>query len=415
VERTVSITRRQQPPFRATQQALRVVTERLARELSAPAASTPQWSDFEWDVARAVATLQGVSVLLANRVSWVGPDSWRGFLQEQTAQSLVRHRLTSDLLARMDCALRTAGIPVVALKGAALRGKLYAPGERPMGDIDLLVAPRHMAATEQALATLNYSRAFANSRHVVFAPQAHRKTVDFGEHAANPLKVEVHTLIAEALPVELADVTDAITPGLRHAGINEYPSSGALMAHLLLHAAGNMRAHALRFVQLIDIARLAGMLDQREWSRLEAWWAHPPLALAAHYFPGAIPRDALEVTRVRATPWLRRAARHWRLSDVSWSNLRIHALPGVHWARSAREATLFARSRFWPARTALRDLQTGLGSHPALASAHWYNASHSHRILWWLVSRPRRVQTMIAIEHARLTKTRATSAAHTAP
>jgi hypothetical protein len=33
-----------------------------------------------------------------------------------------------------------------------------------------------------------------------------------------------------------------------------------LMRHLLLHAAGNMRAHALRQIQLHDIALLAGKL-----------------------------------------------------------------------------------------------------------------------------------------------------------
>ena len=40
------------------------------------------------------------------------------------------------------------------------------------------------------------------------------------------------------------------------------------MRHLLLHAAGNMRAHALRLVQLHDIALLAPRLDAAAWERL---------------------------------------------------------------------------------------------------------------------------------------------------
>ena len=64
------------------------------------------------------------------------------------------------------------------------------------------------------------------------------------------------------------------------------------MLHLLLHAAGNMRAHALRLVQLQDIAMLAGRLtddEWRDWSTLPetsggAWWMLPVLALAARYY-----------------------------------------------------------------------------------------------------------------------------------
>ena len=42
------------------------------------------------------------------------------------------------------------------------------------------------------------------------------------------------------------------------------------MMHLLLHAAGNMRARALRLIQLHDIARLAQAFGSGDWKELLA-------------------------------------------------------------------------------------------------------------------------------------------------
>jgi hypothetical protein len=54
----------------------------------------------------------------------------------------------------------------------------------------------------------------------------------------------VHTQIAERLPVTVVDITRFCTSPLAIAGINALSSPAALMLHLLLHAAGNMRARA---------------------------------------------------------------------------------------------------------------------------------------------------------------------------
>ena len=48
------------PAFEVIDAALRTTTEALAREIVAPSGTAPAWSDFEWDVARAVAAMHGI-------------------------------------------------------------------------------------------------------------------------------------------------------------------------------------------------------------------------------------------------------------------------------------------------------------------------------------------------------------------
>ncbi len=110
------------------------------------------------------------------------------------------------------------------------------------------------------MADIGYVEAFTTHRHRVYEPRDKRAPRGFGEHVDNPLKIEVHTVVAEALPVRKVDITARLWPGRSEAGLNAYPDLAALLLHLLLHAAGNMRAHALRQIQLHDIAAVAPLL-----------------------------------------------------------------------------------------------------------------------------------------------------------
>jgi hypothetical protein len=399
------------PPFDVLQRALTLTTERLARELAAPTGTPPDWSDFEWVVARAVATLHGISGLLANRLRWRGPADWRTFLDDQLEHSRARERSIRELLAHIDAATRERGVPAVALKGSALLGlDLYRLGERPMGDIDLLVSPAELRAADLALRATGFEQAFAVERHVVFWPAepALQQGHDFGEHVANPMKIEVHTRIAEHLPVHTVDITERLTPSMPVPGINGYRDPAALMRHLLLHAAGNMRAHALRFLQLKDVALLAGRLDAAAWRSLvepdtrgePPWWMLPPLTATSNYFGGAIPRDVLDTLRCDCPRALVRTANRSSLSRVSWSNLRVHAFPGVSWSRSPLEALRFITSRIWPKRAAREMLRHAVESSPGLRRVAWYELPHALRMLHWVFGKPPRVQTLLALHGA---------------
>src|SRR4029453_11669750 len=118
------------------------------------------------------------------------------------AQMLARDLRAGKILVQLDAVLSAAGIAFVPLKGSALRAlRLYESGERPQSDIDLLIEPCDLASCSAPLAALGYEFAYATRRHDVFAPSGHAASPSFGEHADNPFKIELHTRIAEPLPV----------------------------------------------------------------------------------------------------------------------------------------------------------------------------------------------------------------------
>ncbi|HSC17037.1 MAG TPA: nucleotidyltransferase family protein [Gammaproteobacteria bacterium] len=394
------------PPFTVVAAALRKTTERLAAEVVQSSASPPEWSELEWAIARSVAAMQGISALLANNLTWSGPTAWAAFLEEQREQGRERHARIGVLLERIDAAARQRGIECVALKGAALRAlDLYRPGERPMGDVDLLVAGRYMQAIAGAMAEIDYVEAFETHRHRVFEPRSKKPPHGYAEHVDNPLKIEIHTAVAEPLPVRKVDITARLMSGRMRRGLNNYPDLVSLLLHLLLHAAGNMRAHALRQIQLHDIALVGSLLYERDWSLLlelrhedeASWWLYPPLALTARYYPNHIPTEALRAARAACPRILRVVAARQSLTDVSWSNLRIHAFPGIAWSRTPLEALRFARSRVLPSRTALAELEMARQAQPLFDTVPWYGVPHGRRIFRWLFSRPPRAQTMVSV------------------
>jgi hypothetical protein len=390
--------------------ALRDTTESLARELVTPTNQAPSWTDFEWRIARAVAGMHGVSSLLRAGLRWKGPDGWHRFLDEQQHQSILRHREIKRLLAEIDSLARRDGAAIVALKGAALYGKgIYAAGERPMADIDLLIHHKDVRTTARVLESCGYEAALANRRHLVFRPRISKVlTGRLGEHIDNPIKIELHTKLAEHLPIETVDITRFVLTRGAHPGLNPYPSATTLMLHLLLHAAGNMRARALRLIQLHDIALLAPRLESDHWKELLAmrpqdrplWWTFAPLHLTARYYPAAIP-SALSVDAGAMCPWiLRNRVRHQRLSDVSWSNIRIAAFPGLEWSRTLLQALAFIKSRIWPTREARTELGESASQIPGAAAIPWYGISHGARMLRWVFTRPPRVQTLLSVRAA---------------
>src|SRR5579859_1764543 len=225
--------------LQALQRALTQTTEVLARELGRPGAQAPQWSETEWAVARAVAAIHGVSPLLAGTLRWRGPPSWSRFLELQTVHTAQRFLRIQRLLQLIDARAREADIPAVALKGAALHALgIYAAGERPMADIDLLVRPEQSAAFARLLASVGYTETHRTWKHRVFRGADDADPAALGEHADNSIKIELHCRIAEVLPRRAVDLTRIVFPETPRPGLNGYRSKAALLLHLLLHNAG---------------------------------------------------------------------------------------------------------------------------------------------------------------------------------
>lgn len=394
------------PPFKIVASVLRKTTERLAREIVQPSSSAPDWSELEWGVARSTVAMQGTAALLAQRVRWRGPAGWQRFLEQQREQLRLRDARIGLLLERIDAAARTAGVGCVALKGSALRALgIYRPGERPMGDVDLLVRAADVTALDGALRGIDYVEAFVTERHTTYDPRVKSEASDYREDAGNPIPIEVHTFVAEPLPVRNVDITERLQLAGARPGLNPYPTLAALALHLLLHAAGNMRAHALRQIQLHDLALLTSRFGDADWQALadaadELWWAYPPLELTRRYYGCEVPAALLRALRRRCPRLLRLASDREELTDVSWSNLRISAFPGLAWSRTPLDALRYVRSRALPSRTTRALMQGAVARHPHLTRVPWYQLPYGVRIVRWLLSRPPRVQTIVSVTAA---------------
>ena len=188
-----------------------------------------------------------------------------------------------------------------------------------------------------------------------------------------------------------------------HPGTNTYASNAALFCHLLLHTAGGMRANTLRFMQLIDLARLAPRLTREEWSGLTGDARTRLVDVSGRcgwsrvIFPDAIPADALAAARaVCPALLLHRSARH-DLARVSWTNLSIPALPGYEWSRTPLELVAIRAQSPAAETPGAGGIADAVTHQPALQRVPWYNQSHITRILRWVTSRPPRVQTLATV------------------
>jgi hypothetical protein len=405
----VTVLNREIPQPVALEGILRKITEGLAKELACPTQVAPDWSEFEWIVARAVAAMHGVSPLLSRTLRWQGPAGWTGFLDEQRVHTAKRHVRIDDLLLRLDQRAREAGVAAVALKGVALHAfGVYQAGDRPMADVDLLVRPADAHRTAKMLESLGYAESCQTWKESVFTRVDEQVPAALGEHSNNSIKIELHERIGERLPLRITDVSEHLFPPQPQPGLNAYPSKASLMIHLLLHAAGSMAFKSLRLLQLHDLARLSSQMTREDWVAVlkagehgdRPWWAFPPLNLTSRYFPSKIPVWVLTALADECPYLLERATRHRTLCDVSYSYLWVDALPGMEWSQSLREVLGYVASRVRPS-----EKHMAFRAHVAKAEAwvsqsQWPHLSQNQRILRWISSRPTRPVTMHAVRAA---------------
>jgi hypothetical protein len=385
------------------------ITERLARELADPTSCAPDWSEYEWTIARAVAAMHGISPLLARRSRWQGPGTWTRFLEEQRFHTCARHRRIQQLLLSIDSKALEMGVAATALKGAALhQWGLYEAGDRPMADVDLLVRPADVERTAALLMALGFRQSAETWKERIFTPIDDSVSAEFGEDAANSLKIELHERICEKLPLYLTDISESIFPLKPSAGLNGYPSNASLMRHLLLHAAGSMAFQSLRILQLHDIALLAGRMSDADWHEIvgsrpphaRMWWAYPPLEMTSRYYAALVPKHVLAALKDDCRFVLRALGAKKSLVDVSYSYLWVKAFPGIEWSKSIGELLSFAASRVRPDALHLAHRKQTAAGQTWARQADWSSMSQGRRVLRWLTSRQARPVTMHAIAAA---------------
>jgi Uncharacterised nucleotidyltransferase len=398
--------------------ALTQATERFAAELAEPQLDAPSWSDFEWDMARAAAVLHGVTPLLASTLRWSGPPSWQAFVRQQRQQTRLRHRRIAAVLQDIAEGAAARGLPLVALKGAALHALgVYSPGERPMADIDLLVRVADAGRAAEVLASVGYVQTGAVWKHLAFEPASFAglanpgksalATLPLGEHEAYPVKIDLHTRIAERLPVIEAEITQLVFPEDARPGLNPYRSTNTLLLHLLLHAAGNLSNRAFRLIHLHDIALLAATMTADQWQALlrmspspkAFWWAFPPLEMLSRCHPGLVPQEVLNTFRLACPAALRRLCRNATLSQLSFASLSIPAFPASAWCTSSRERLRYIGQRLAPGREQIISRRSTAAEQWAVSDP-WSHLSQRRRVIRWLFARPPRQAAMYIVNAA---------------
>lgn len=395
------------PPLRDVRAGLGRATEALVAELAQPGGTTPDWDDLQWRLATSVAAAHGMSPLLAGSCAWAHRP-WQRFLRSQRRHVALRYRRIAELLQRLDAGARSASLALLPLKGSALHAMgVYAPGERPMADIDLLVRGADAEAAAALLRALGYREVFAQWKHRVFKPVEGEPVACLGEHRDTPVTIELHTSIRERLPVTCVDITDVVYPRRPRPGLNDYPCSGALLGHLLLHAAGNVCSRSMRAIHLHDIALLAARLGDPVWDELwperggaPPWWALPPLRLVERYYPGSVPGAVLARLEAVCPMALKAVSRRHNLSAVSCSELWVHAFAGMEWSRSFADVAGFVRKRIWPSAQAAKERADQVRTQLWLQDQCWATASHQRRVLTWLIRPIPRMDTLYVVTQA---------------
>lgn len=128
----------------------------LAAALRNPAVlSAPGVAIADLERLAAAAEREGVSALLWRAIGRHGvrvPEPARARVREATRQTACVNLARWQSLRAVLRLLETARVPVLALKGVHLAERVYRNlSLRPMGDIDLLVAPEHFGRADAAL------------------------------------------------------------------------------------------------------------------------------------------------------------------------------------------------------------------------------------------------------------------------
>ena len=397
------------PPLAAVQAALHRITESLAIGLARADAGPPRV-----ERARMAARARGrrhARRLAAARgaLRWQGPPHWATFLAEQRRHTLLRQQRIEALLATIDERSRSAGIAIVALKGAALQRAACMPrGSGRWRTSTCSYIPPMSRARWPCFSPLSYRDAGTTWKHQGFDPPGdeqpcHPRRARRQSHQDRSASQDQRAPAAHSdgpdgprLPAACAARPQRISPRRRVAGARVGACGGKHDAPRL-EADSTLRHRAPR---ASDERRGLGRPLRLHGAERRLWWAAP----AAH------PRRALLLRRVprrrarpleRGCPWvLRQVTRRRRLADFSYSHLYIDPLPGVLWARSATQALRYVSSRILPSREQRQQMQVVAKTAPWSAEPVWHRQSQGRRILQWLSSRPTRTETLQPVRAA---------------
>ena len=292
----------------------------------------PAAPDVAWEEIVPAARREGVAGLLYVALRTRGR---LGILPPATAQALAAtyyQTLAATTVAvsegvRVQQAWANDGVVSVAMKGLALAATVYRDaGCRPLGDLDLLVAPEDMARAEQALMRLGYAvlpHYVQRSPHAALAERTYLRTIPphiqidlhdapWSRPAVNRpalsawLRARTTTVATQAGPLRIFDGTGRLLHVALHAAFQDM-QRGRLIRHYDL--ARLLATAAIDWPSLATIARnsrVAPAVDGALHAAAATWCGALPVgadSLIRQAWP-ARARCALLGVRAPAVRWL---------------------------------------------------------------------------------------------------------------
>ncbi len=210
-----------------------------------------------------------------------------------------------------------AGIPLMALKGAALHPALYdRPGEREMTDLDVLVKPADIGRAQKLLEDLGHDRGEVPFR-VDFFPRYYYE-IQYQVGSLSPFAIDLH--VRPLRPLRFSRVmpgdalwSNAVTVTLGGSTVL-VPAPDDMLIHLAAHSAIHGNGHHKWLADIDGWIRVAH--EEIDWDRfldhVESWRlaaaVRSGIEAAANVFGPACPDDVRRRLESLRTNWRDRLA-----------------------------------------------------------------------------------------------------------
>ncbi|NNF37064.1 MAG: nucleotidyltransferase family protein [Gemmatimonadetes bacterium] len=208
------------------------------------------------------AMRHGIQGLVLHSLSRLQRDGVWPESREATDEALTRLRrqtLFWDMEQdRVLTGLGRAGFDPLVLKGGALRRGIFAPVERAMGDLDILVRPDEVSGVLTSLAGLGYRSEYTDRARGEFLEHHHHDRV---AHPAG-FMVEVHWGLTRPYEAIRLDPERFLRRSIVLEAEGSPPIRVPRMEDTLVHTVSQSEQDAVRGLRrLIDLDRLASLPD----------------------------------------------------------------------------------------------------------------------------------------------------------